>query len=204
MNWKSPIFLLFISLLAVAGVTLISPPEATLGPNVRVVYLHGAWVWASLAAFIAAAGIGVIGLLTQRTPLHQWSRSLGRTGLIFWITYLPISLWAMQTNWNGLFLIEPRWRFALIFAITGLLLQLGLSFLPVIWASVGNIIYVIALFVVMNATENVMHPPGPMLESDFGRIQVFFIVLTLLLFSTAWQVARLFHKLELRDREVGE
>jgi len=199
MNWKSPIFLLFISLLAVAGVTLISPPEATLGPNVRVVYLHGAWVWASLAAFIAAAGIGVIGLLTQRTTLHQWSRTLGRTGLLFWITYLPISLWAMQTNWNGLFLVEPRWRFALIFAITGLLLQLGLSFLPVIWASVGNIVYVIALFVVMNATENIMHPPGPMLESDFGRIQVFFLVLTLLLFSAAWQVARLFHKLELRE-----
>lgn len=202
MNWKSPTLLLVLSLLVVTGITLLSPPEATLGANVRVVYLHGAWVWSSLAAFIAAAVIGLIALLARRTSLHQWSRALGRTGLFFWITYLPISLWAMQTNWNGLFLAEPRWRFALVFSITGILLQLGLSFLPVIWTSIGNIAYVIALFVVMSATENVMHPPGPMLESDFGRIQIFFYFLTLVLLFAAWQVARLFQKLESRKVEV--
>jgi hypothetical protein len=196
MNFKSPILWFFLSLLAVAGVTLISPPEATLGSNVRVVYLHGAWVWTSLATFIAAAIVGLVALISRRITLHQWSRALGRTGLFFWITYLPLSLWAMQTNWNGLFLAEPRWRFAMIFAITGILLQLGLSFLPVIWSSVGNIAYVIALFIIMNSTENVMHPPGPMLESDFGRIQIFFYTLTLLLFFTAWQVARWFRQFE--------
>jgi hypothetical protein len=195
MNWKSPIVWLFLSLLAVIAITWISPPEATLGPNVRVVYLHGAWVWAALVAFIAAAVAGLLGLLTRRITLNEWSRALGRTGLFFWITYLPISLWAMQTNWNGLFLTEPRWRFAMVFAITGILLQLGLSFLPVIWSSVGNTAYVIALFWVMNTTENVMHPPGPMLESDFGRIQIFFSVLTLILLFAVWQVARLFKKI---------
>lgn len=196
MNWKSPIIWLFLSLLVVAAITWISPPEATLGPNVRVVYLHGAWVWASLAAFITAAVAGLLGLLIRRTNLNEWSRALGRTGLFFWITYLPISLWAMQSNWNGLFLAEPRWRFAMVFAITGILLQLGLSFLPVIWSSMGNIAYVIALFWIMNATENVMHPPGPMLESDFGRIQIFFSVLTLILLFAVWQVARLFKKID--------
>jgi hypothetical protein len=199
MNWKSPIFLLLLSFIVVAGITLLSPPEATLGPNVRVVYLHGAWVWASLATFISAAVSGLIGFITRRVALHQWSRALGRTGLLFWITYLPISLWAMQANWNGLFLTEPRWRFAMIFSITGILLQVGLSFLPVIWSSVGNIAYVIALFVVMSATENVMHPPGPMLESDFGRIQIFFSILTLSLFFAAWQVARWFKKIDERN-----
>jgi hypothetical protein len=196
MNRKSPILWLVLGLIAVAGITLISPPEATLGANVRIVYLHGAWVWASLATFIAAAVVGLIGLITRRQNLHQWSRALGRTGLLFWITYLPISLWAMQSNWNGLFLAEPRWRFAMIFAITGILLQLGLSFLPAIWSSVGNIAYIIALFFVMRSTENVMHPPGPMLESEFGRIQIFFMILTGLLIFAAWQVTRLFKNLE--------
>lgn len=200
MNWKSPILWLFLGLVAVAGVTLISPPEATLGPNVRVVYLHGAWVWTSLAAFMIAALVGAIGLLARRAPLHSWSRALGRTGLFFWITYLPLSLWAMQANWNGLFLAEPRWRFALVFAITGLLLQLGLSFLPVIWSSAGNIVYIIALFFVMQSTENVMHPPGPMLESEFGRIQIFFYTLTLLLLFTAWQVTRFLHKIDTKEQ----
>ena len=196
MHWKSPILWFFLGLIAVAGVTLVSPPEATLGPNVRVVYLHGAWVWTALAAFLAAAAVGAVGLITRRATFHRWSRTIGRIGLFFWITYLPLSLWAMQSNWNGLFLAEPRWRFALIFTITGILLQAGLSFLPVIWSSVGNIAYVIALFAVMQATENVMHPPGPMLESDFGRIQIFFYILTLLLFGTAWQAVRWLHKLE--------
>jgi hypothetical protein len=195
----SPIFWLILSLLAIAGVTFISPAEATLGANARVVYLHGAWVWASLAAFIAAGAAGLIGLILRRESLHTWSRALGRTGLLFWITYLPISLWAMQTNWNGLFLAEPRWRFAMIFAITGILLQLGLSFLPVIWTSIGNLVYVITLFGFMQATENVMHPPGPMLDSEFGRIQIFFIILSGLLLFAAWQVARWLHNLDTRQ-----
>jgi hypothetical protein len=148
-----------------------------------------------LAAFILAAIVGSAGLITRQNALRQWSRAFGRTGLLFWVTYLPISLWAMQTNWNGLFLAEPRWRFAMVFAITGILLQLGLSFLPVVWTSLGNIMYIIALFVVLRATENVMHPPGPMLESDFGRIQIYFYALTLLLSFTAWQVARMFRRI---------
>jgi len=200
MNWKSPILWLLLSLMAVAGITLLSPAEATLGSNARVVYLHGAWVWASLIAFIAAGLVGLIALALRKENLHQWSRALGRTGLVFWVTYLPISLWAMQTNWNGLFLVEPRWRFALIFSISGLLLQLGLSFLPVVWASIGNLIYVITLFSILQATDNVMHPPGPMLESEFGRIQIFFVLLTVLLFLAAWQVARLFRSLENPNR----
>jgi hypothetical protein len=196
MTLKSPILWLLLSLLAVAAITFVSPAEATLGANARVVYLHGAWVWASLVTFIAAGFVGLVALILRNENLHPWSRALGRTGLVFWITYLPISLWAMQTNWNGLFLAEPRWRFAMVFAISGLLLQLGLSFLPVLWASLGNLGYVITLFAVLQATENVMHPPRPMLESDFGRIQIFFIILAGLLFLVAWQVTRLFKSLE--------
>lgn len=193
---KSPLIRFVFLLLTIAAVTFLGPAEATLGTNVRVVYLHGAWVWASMAAFIAAGVVGLLAFIIRSKPLHHWSRALGRTGLIFWITYLPISLWAMQTNWSGLFLAEPRWRFTAIFAITGLLLQLGLTFLPVSWASFWNLIYIAALFVTLGATANVMHPPAPMLESDFGRIQFFFAGLTVLSLLAAWQVARWFISLE--------
>jgi hypothetical protein len=189
-NWKSPILWLLAGFLLSAAFTTFGPEEATLGANVRVVYLHGAWVWTSLAAFLAAALVGGVALILRRQHLHAWSRALGLTGLFFWITYLPISLWAMQANWNGLFLAEPRWRFAMVFAITGILLQLGLSFFPVIWTSLGNIAYLVALFISLQSAENVMHPPGPMLESDFGLIQVFFATLTMLLLLTAFQFTR--------------
>ena len=194
---KSPFTWLVLILLVIAGGTALGPAEATLGTNVRVVYLHGAWVWAALAAFIAAGLVGLVGLLTHRTTLNHWSRALGRTGLFFWLTYLPISLWAMQTNWNGLFLAEPRWRVAAVFAIGGILLQVGLSLLDnPAWASGFNLAYILALFLVLQNTEKVMHPPAPILESNAWRIKLYFWVLTLLTLLAAWQVARLFYNTE--------
>ena len=194
-----------ISLLIISGLTIlttyVSPPESSLGTNARIVYLHGAWVWASIAAFIAAGGIGLAGLIfhlrSKRKPdYHQWSRAWGRAGLIMWITYLPVSLWAMQTNWNGLFLSEPRWRIAVIFAITGILLQLGLSFTPLSWSSFWNFAFILSLFISLQTTEKVLHPPSPMLDSNAWRIQVFYGGLVILLTMATWQLARIFHHLE--------
>ncbi|MBL6965131.1 MAG: hypothetical protein ISR60_01140 [Anaerolineales bacterium] len=193
MKFSSPLLWFIIFMLIIAGVTYLGPAEATLGTNVRVVYLHGAWVWASLAAFIAAGTVGLLAFLLRRKPLHSWSRAIGRTGLLFWISYLPISLWAMQANWNGLFLAEPRWRMALIFAIGGLLLQIGLTLLEnPLWASGFNIAYIIALLLVLRTTANVMHPPAPMLESDAWRIQLYFFGLTALTLFATWQIVRIF------------
>lgn len=203
MKYRSLLLRISILVLFIIIFTSLGPAEATLGKNVRVVYLHGAWVWTSLTAFILAGATGLVGLIRQftrktATHFHQWSRSFGRVGLFFWITYLPISLWAMETNWNGLFLVEPRWRLAVIFAISGLLLQLGLSFTPVSWASFWNPAYITILFVVLQTTENVMHPPNPMLDSNAWRIQLFFGGLILLLLVTAWQVARGFKSIEIK------
>ncbi len=191
-RWSSsPQWWLLIFSVAIIVVTAAGPAEKTLGTNARIVYLHGVWVWTALAGFISAACCGIAGWLTGRPLFHTWSRALGRTGLLFWITYLPVSLWAMQTNWNGLFLAEPRWRFALIFAISGLLFQVGLSLINrPIWTSAGNILFVILLFIGLLSTENVMHPPSPILSSNAPRIQVFYTTLLVLMLLAAWQVAR--------------
>ncbi|HWQ83280.1 MAG TPA: hypothetical protein VN363_01870 [Anaerolineales bacterium] len=175
----------------IAVFTSFGPAEKTLGTNVRIVYLHGAWVWAALVSFGAAAASGLLGLLTRQFTWHTWSQALGRTGLFFWITYLPISLWAMQTNWNGLFMSEPRWRLAVIFSITGLLLQIGLSLVrrPV-WTSLANAIYFTVLLVVLQTTDQVLHPASPILTSEVVNIQIYFISLVALTVLAAWQVAR--------------
>jgi hypothetical protein len=195
---KSPVLWFGISLLGIALLTAFGPAEKTLGVNVRVVYLHGVWVWAALVGFLLAGLAGLAGLLTRRDSLHRWSRALGRTGLLFWITYIPISMWAMETNWNGLFLAEPRFRLAVIFAIGGLLLQAGLILMEApIWASLGNLLYLAALLFALGATPNVMHPPAPILNSDARRIQLFFGVLFLLALFAAWHVARWWYRREL-------
>ena len=194
---RSPLASFLISLLLIAVFTAIGPPEKALGTNVRVVYLHGAWVWSALAAFVAAGLVGAVALVTQRAKLHAWSRALGRTGLFFWITYLPISLWAMRANWNGLFLAEPRWRVAVVFAVAGVLLQSGLSLIEdPAWASGFNFLYALALFTALHSTRQVMHPASPILESDAWRIQLFFTALLTLTLLAAWQVARWWHRFE--------
>jgi hypothetical protein len=194
---KSAFIWLTLTSLVILSLTFIGPSEKTLGTHVRVVYLHAAWVWTSLAAFVAAGACGLIGLPLRSIKLQRWSRSLGRTGLFFWFTYLPISMWAMQTNWNGLFLAEPRFRLALIFAVVGLLMQGGVTLLEKpAWASALNILYVTLLIVTLVNTPNIMHPPSPIINSDARRIQVYFATLCGVTFLVAWQITRLGMQLE--------
>jgi hypothetical protein len=179
---KSPLTLFFITIIVIALLALFGPEEKSLGSNVRIVYLHGAWVLTAELAFFAAGLAGLIALITRRDRFHKWSAALGRTGIFFWVTYLPLSLWAMESNWNGLFLSEPRFRLAMIFAVTGVLLQVGLWLINTNWiTSVGNIIFVVVLRVIFATAANVMHPPpSPIFNSGNYAIIGFFLALIIL------------------------
>jgi hypothetical protein len=188
---RSPLLWLAISLLIIALMAAAAPAERTLGASVRVVYLHGAWVWGALIAIVLSGLVGVAGLLSRRPVWQRWSLSLGRAGLVFWITYIPLSMWAAQTNWNGLFLAEPRWRVAFVFALGGLILQLGLAIIAKpIWAAALNPVFASLLLWTLVGTEAVMHPPSPILQSDATRIQLYFLGLLGLTVFAMWQVTR--------------
>jgi len=195
-KFKSPLSLFLISVILIGLLALFGPEEKALGANVRVVYLHGAWVLAAELAFLAAGLAGVLALLTKRSLFHHWSAALGRTGIVFWLTYLPLSLWAMQTNWNGLFLAEPRFRLALIFAVTGVLLQIGLWLINTDWlTSLANVVFIIVLRVVFAGADNVMHPPpSPIFNSGNFTIIGFFLALILLSLLAAYFLTRAFLK----------
>lgn len=191
---KSPLLYFLVTLLAIALLTWLGPEEKSLGANVRIVYLHGAWVMAAEAAFIAAALVGLAGLILRRNTFHNWSAALGRTGIIFWVTYLPLSMFAMQTNWNGLFLAEPRFRLAIIFAVTGVLLQVGLGLFNLSWlTSFSNILYIITLRVFFATAKNVMHPPpSPIFNSGMWNVIFFFVGLNILAWLAAYFLTRCF------------
>jgi len=190
---KSPITLFFITVIVIALLALFGPEEQSLGSSVRIVYLHGAWVLAAELAFLAAGIAGLIGLIAKRGTFHNWSAALGRTGIVFWVTYLPMSLWAMQANWNGLFLVEPRFRLALIFAVTGVILQVGLWLVNMNWiTSLANVIYIIVLRVIFSTADNVMHPPpSPIFNSGNYAIIGFFMTLILLSTLAAYFMTRI-------------
>jgi hypothetical protein len=191
-NIKSPLIYFFISVGLIALLALLGPEEKSLGSNVRIVYLHGAWVLTAELAFIFAALAGLLGLVLRRDLFHAWSAALGRTGIIFWVTYLPLSLFAMQTNWNGLFLAEPRFRLAMMFAITGVLLQLGLWMFNISWlTSLSNIFYIITLRVIFAQAQNIMHPPpSPIFNSGNYVIIGFFVSMILLTWVAAYFLTR--------------
>lgn len=191
--------LFLINILLIAFVSMFGPEEKNLGANVKLVYIHGAWVLAAEVAFALAAIFGLAALVLEyankngsmRSCLFRWSHALGLTGVVYWITYLPLSMLAMQTNWNGLFLAEPRFRLAITFAVVGILLQVGL------WVindkklvALANIAYIIALRVVFSNAANIMHPPpSPIFNSGNISIIIFFVFLIGLTLSSAFLIA---------------
>ena len=191
---NSPITSFIVTVIVIALLALFGPEERSLGANVRIVYLHGAWVLAAELALIAAGLAGLVAIVTRRANFHRWSAALGRTGIFFWVTYLPLSLWAMQSNWNGLFLAEPRFRLAAIFAVTGVLLQVGLWLVNTDWiTSAANLIFIIVLRVIFATAENIMHPPpSPIFNSGNYLIIGFFIILVLMAVAAAYFLTRAF------------
>jgi hypothetical protein len=195
---------LIVTLVLIIGLAFFGPLEKTLGINIRIVYFHGAWVWVGLTAFAASAVAGLVGLVTRRYKWHYQSRSLALTAVIFWLTYLPISMLLMQMNWGGFFFDEPRWKVPFTFAIIALLLQGGLHLINHSRiTSAANILYAIALFYSLNQAANILHPDSPIFESNSLSIQVFFVLLYLLILLAAWQLNTLiFNKLSIGIGEV--
>jgi hypothetical protein len=195
---KLNLTLFLVTLIVIALLALFGPEDKALGANVRIVYLHGAWVLTSEVVLLMAGLAGLIGLLTPRKNFHQWSAALGRAGMFFWLTYLPLSLWAMQSNWNGLFLAEPRFRLAMIFAITGVLLQAGLWFINMDWiTSLANLVFIVVLRVVFATASNVMHPPpSPIFNSGNYIIIGFFVAMILLSLVASVFITRMFLQIE--------
>jgi len=179
----------FVALL-VAALILAgrAPSERILGGAVRIVYLHGASVWSSLLMFCAAALAGLAGLILRRESWHAWSVGLSRSATLFWWTSALLSLAAMETSWNGLYLAEPRWQLAVRFGIVAALLQIGVAIVrrPAV-GSVTNLAFAAALILALTQAPTVLHPSSPIFSSASIAIRVHFLGLAgVLLLAAAW------------------
>jgi len=194
-RYRAALFAANIALLVL--VTLLSPLEQTLGWRARAVYFHGAWVWTGKAAFALAAAAGLTALLwaRRRAEAANWSLTLGRAGLFFWLTYLPMSVWVQQINWGGVYWDEPRWRIPLAFGVAAILLQIALAlFEQPLLTGAANLAFGVALWVSLASIQNVLHPDSPIFGSGALYIQIFFVLLIGLSLLFLAQVALLLHK----------
>jgi hypothetical protein len=103
----------------------------------------------------------------------------------------------MQMNWGGLYFDEPRWHIPFSFAITGVLLQIGLWLLdkPGITAF-ANILFAGALFRGLYGAVNVLHPDSPVFTSPSISIRLFFGMLVVLFFFTAGLFAAIIYRMD--------
>jgi len=182
---KQPLAIV-ITLALIALVAFLAPIEKTLGANIRLIYVHAAWVWTGKVIFGVAAVVGLVALIfAKQESLTYLTRSLAYSALFFWLTYLPMSLIVMQANWGGFFFDEPRWRIPFLLGIIAVLLQGGL------WAfnndrltAFGNLAFGVALWWQLGGVENILHPQNPIGQSNstaimgsFSLILIFTILL---------------------------
>src|SRR5512137_39138 len=158
--------------LAVAGLALAwaAPNEVTLKGTSKVVYIQGALVWTSMLTLTAAGAIGLAALVaTPMKPnnvMHAWALALGRTGLIFWIAYIPVSMLASRMAWNAVFLAEPRYTTAFRLLAVGVIVQVIVYlFNRSVFSSVLQLAQAVILWVMVLTTPSILHPDSPMLRS---------------------------------------
>ncbi len=188
-----------LSLLALAAVALLlawaTPNDVTLRGTSKIVYLHGALVWAALLMLTASglAGLAVLVPAPQgrRELLNAWALALGRTGLLFWVTTLLISLVASRMAWNSVFLSEPRYTMMFRVLAVGIIIQVVV--LLVNRPALSGILHAVQALVIWGLLINtpaVLHPDNPILRS-VPSIQFFFGLMVLACGLAALQVARL-------------
>ena len=95
---RHPLRWAIVFLVLAVVVSAVGPPERVLGQTIGLVYLHGAWVWTAIIVLGASAATGGIGWLRRSNTLANWSIVLGQVGTFFWVSYLPLSLWAMDAT----------------------------------------------------------------------------------------------------------
>ena len=181
---KQPLALL-ITLALIIGAAYLAPIEKTIGSNIRLIYIHAAWVWTGKVAFGVSALFGLLGLIFFRQEkLVDLSRSVAFSALFFWLTYLPMSLIVMQVNWGGFFFDEPRWRVPFLLGIIAVLLQGGLwAFSNKTLTAIGNLIFGVALWWQLGGVENILHPDNPIGTSNSTAIMgsyTLILILTLI------------------------
>lgn len=183
--------------LAVAALALawVAPSDVTLAGTSKVVYLHGALVWTALLTLTAAGVLGCAALaamFAQRGDvLHAWTLALGRTGILFWLAYIPVSMLASRMAWNAIFLAEPRYVTAFRVLAIGVIVQVIIILFnrPVV-SSALHVAQAVVLWALLLNTPSVLHPDNPILGST-PSIQFFFGLIVLACGLAALQVARL-------------
>ncbi|MCB0282139.1 MAG: hypothetical protein KDF60_06135 [Calditrichaeota bacterium] len=192
-----------ISAFLITLILIFLPPEKTLGPVIKLVYLHAALVQTSLLLFVTAGVTGFLDLFLNRKRLYAWSMVSQKMAIITWVFYLLSSMIVTYLSWGvAIAWEEPRVQMSIRVFILSLVF-----FIVSVWLNnrkIGDIINIITavLVVLLSLTAvNIRHPNNPVGESESVLYAIaFYFVLVLTMIFTL-QLMRLIFKNTLEQKE---
>lgn len=195
-------------LLAVGALLLIlMPNEATLGPVVKVVVLHGALVQVGLYAFGAAGILGAAWLFTRSDGVLAWCKAVQQTAVVVWIAYVLSSMvstymaWGQWIAWD-----EPRVR------SSAYVLLLALAALGITWwvgdalfTALINVAVAVVVWYLVKGAGVIRHPIDPLGPSTDGVFRAYALgLLVIALCLTALLAWTLYDRSMSRTHKRGE
>lgn len=191
---------------------VLAPAESRLGNTVKLVYVHGALVWAGLFTFSAAGLLGLVALVVRHLVgstgrARVWYRgteAASLAALLVWGVYVISAMavtgltWGQLVAWN-----EPRVQ------VTGLIL-VGAVVLYIVarlvdhadFTAVINLLMGIVPWMMIQRADVIRHPVDPIGGSGSAAIQGYYLLIELTVAGlTATLIAWLWVRTVLKDRE---
>jgi hypothetical protein len=156
-------WLLAVCVALAALILALLPAEKTIGPVVKIVYLHGALSRAGMLGFVAggAAGLGYLAL--RRPVLVRWSAALTLSGWGFWVAQFVVSMPATHFTWGPWIAWgEPRVTMTLQVIAAGLaVLAVGWLLANAYFTAGANALLGAAVLFLAERTGVLRHPLDP-------------------------------------------
>lgn len=177
-----------VSVVASAVLVAAVPVEVRLGQLLKLVLFHGASTWVDLIAFTLQALLGVAFLVSGRSSLYSWARTLRYMTPVWWAANTVMGIVSMRLAWGGFVWGEPRMRMTLwILVASFILLGLDQFVERRRLLAAGDVAIGILLWSLVFASPKVMHPDNPVFASGGTMIGLFVgMVVVMLLGGSAF------------------
>jgi len=198
-NRVLPLLAVALLVLLLAWVVL-APSESRLGGLIKLVFVHGAFVWSGLLAFTAAGVLGLVSLVVnhllaslvsgakQRAAAwYRGTEAAGLAALIIWVATVLSSMavtgltWGQLIAWN-----EPRVQ------ATGLTLLAAIVLLIVVrlvanrdFTAIVSVLMGIVPWILVQRAGVIRHPVDPIGGSESAAIQHFYLLILLTIVGLA-------------------
>jgi hypothetical protein len=174
---------------------VLAPAESRLGQVIKLVYIHGALVWAGLLTFSLAGALGLVALLFRyiagmpgrAVVWYRGTAAAGWAALLIWGVYALSSMavtgltWGQWIAWG-----EPRVRATAAILVAAVVVYVVSRLVDQRdFTALANVAMGIVPWVLVNQAEAIRHPADPIGGSGSAAIQGFYLAIVLTVLALA-------------------